>query len=230
MFRQQLNTKPNIKLVLILVVPCIFILLVFYFMGFTGNTPKNTLTPENSIVNQEKEASKDQASTNVVSTKISSSKAFDIETGTIFDFSIKLLLVIAVIFVVYKILLYLRNRSSKNKNNPAAIKIIEAKNLAQNQSLYLIKIGNKALLIGGTATQLSMLTEITDEKTLNDLDPDLESKFSCDNPFSKQLQKFISINDPQSTVKMQSGLIVGKVKDSVEMLRELTNKIKNYAA
>jgi flagellar biogenesis protein FliO len=81
------------------------------------------------------------------------------------ELALKLVLVIGLIYLVLAGLRWLQRRESRSTSNSAAIRILESTGLAPGQTLHLVVVGEKTLLIGATDQRLSILAELADIAT-----------------------------------------------------------------
>jgi flagellar biosynthetic protein FliO len=88
---------------------------------------------------------------------------------TVVGLIVKLGVVIALIYIVTLALRYFGNRSRKVLLGNSAINVLEKAALAQNRELYLVDVADKVLLLGATANNISVLTEITDAEAIEGL-------------------------------------------------------------
>lgn len=75
-------------------------------------------------------------------------------------------LVIAVIYLFFWVL---RRLSGRGENKGEFVEVLASQVLRNDQTLYLVEVGEQVLLLGGGSGQLSLITEITNEDTLNQL-------------------------------------------------------------
>ncbi len=106
---------------------------------------------------------------------------------------LKLGLVLALLILALRGLQRLSGRKGRPLGRPPAIEVLDTVPLAQGASLFLVSVGQRALLLGGTAQQVSLLTEVDD--------PDLIARLRPSQPRSS-LPDFLSLlGDARSASK-----------------------------
>jgi flagellar biogenesis protein FliO len=75
----------------------------------------------------------------------------------------------AVIGVIYLIFFLLKKAGNGRFTSSEQIKLLAAQNLPGNRSIYLIQVGAQVFMVGGGADSVTMLSEITDDDTVNAL-------------------------------------------------------------
>lgn len=92
-----------------------------------------------------------------------------ISSGDLLGIIAKLGLVLVVIVVTLYVLKLVMNRSRGGAGPGGAVRVIDTIGLGNNRAMYLVDVGEKVLVVGGTATQLNLLSELTDPTTLTTL-------------------------------------------------------------
>lgn len=92
-----------------------------------------------------------------------------VSSGDLLGIIAKLGLVIVVIIVTLYLLKLLMNRSRSGGGSAGTVHVIDTIGLGNNRAMYVVDVGEKVLLVGGTATQLNLLSELTDPATLTTL-------------------------------------------------------------
>lgn len=75
-------------------------------------------------------------------------------------------LIIAIIYLFFWVL---KRVSGRGESSGEFVEVLASQVLRNDQTLYLIEVGEQVLLLGGGSNQLSLITEITDKDTLNQL-------------------------------------------------------------
>ena len=83
--------------------------------------------------------------------------------GAVFDLILKLLLVLGLIYLTVKVWKRFVNRGIHLGGRENLINVLETSHLAQNQTLHLVEVGNKILLLGSTANQVTLISDVSDE-------------------------------------------------------------------
>jgi flagellar biogenesis protein FliO len=89
--------------------------------------------------------------------------------GSVADMGIKLVLVLGVIYVGFRVYkhYFLKGKSPATSRKPVAL--LGTLNLPPNRSVYVLEVGRKVLVVGGTQSQLSLLTEVTDPEAMDEV-------------------------------------------------------------
>jgi len=137
--------------------------------------------------------------------------------GTVLGLIVKLGVVIGLIYLCILGLRYFSQRGRKVFLGDSSINILEKTALAQNRELYLVDVANKVLLLGATSTNIAVLTEITDEPTIEGLR-------------LKQEQPVLPSAEPFLTYLKNVGEKVGSEVASVNPLRpaDLLKRIESH--
>lgn len=88
---------------------------------------------------------------------------------TLLDIGVKLLLVVGLIYLTAWGLRMVMGHAKLGLARASHIAVLESTNLAPNKALYLVEVGGKVLLLGGTQTQLAVLTEFADAEVVREL-------------------------------------------------------------
>jgi flagellar protein FliO/FliZ len=108
---------------------------------------------------------------------------------TIVGLVVKLAVVIGLIYLTILGLRYFGSRGRKVfLGGGSAINVIEKTALAQNRELYLIDVADKVLLLGATASGISVLTEITDPDSIDELRTKPQPSLPSAEPFLSYLK------------------------------------------
>ncbi len=107
---------------------------------------------------------------------------------TVVGLVIKLGIVIGLIYLTILGLRYFGNRGRKALLGGSSINVIERTALAQNRELYLIDVADKVLLLGATANNISVLTEITDPEAIEGLRTTAQPALPSAEPFLSYLK------------------------------------------
>jgi flagellar biosynthetic protein FliO len=147
-------------------------------------------------------------------------------------FSADLLVKLAfVLLLIYGSLWLLRRLTQNGPRRPGhmLVSIVEQTMLAPGRSVYLLELGNRMLLVGSTATQISTLAEISDPAEVAELQGLRHSEHESPSPFATQLRSLLdrstwrqSTSSPapggESEGTLHSGIQAGS-QDSGEISR-----------
>lgn len=115
--------------------------------------------------------------------------------GDSIDVFVKLVIVLAVLYLALRGLRYLNNKSRASTNANSPVKVLYTTSLAQHQNLYLVEVGNKVLLLGGTSNNLGLLAEVVDPEALVELHANTSSN-PAGSVFSSYLDKLLKSSKP----------------------------------
>jgi len=107
---------------------------------------------------------------------------------TVVGLIVKLGIVIGLIYLTILGLRYFSNRGRRAFVGSSSIDVLEKTALGQNRELYLVDVAGKALLLGATASSISVLTEITDPETLEGLRTKPQPSLPSAEPFLTYLK------------------------------------------
>src|SRR5581483_4650035 len=107
---------------------------------------------------------------------------------TIAGLLFKLAIVLGLIYLTILGLRYFSNRGRAAFMGGSSINVLEKTALAQNRELYLVDVADRVLLLGATTTNISVLTEITDEAALEDLRTKPQPSLPSAEPFLSYLK------------------------------------------
>jgi flagellar biogenesis protein FliO len=243
----RLELKVSRKQIVYMVAPLFLLLVVFYILGSTqgfGNSTPTTTTPvsasatqsnsESIYANQNGNITSAQPTNTPAPAKAEPGFGFD----TVVDIFFKLAIVIGLIYLSTKILRYM-NRGAQAGPAEKLINVLETRSLPQNQMLYLVEVGGKAVLVGSTGSQLSTLTEITDTSTISLMKTQVETQVTPKDSFANYLQGFASRmqtniqgnsesnaeSNAESEINFQPTelLPVSRLQEATSFVRKLTN-------
>lgn len=109
--------------------------------------------------------------------------------GLLAGMAVKLLLVIALIYVAIRALRHYVYRSpgdTTGKRKP--IFLLGSLNLSQNRTVYVLEVARKVLVVGATPSQVSLLAEVTDAEAIDEM-----RVLSADSPPADQFSSLLNI-------------------------------------
>jgi flagellar biogenesis protein FliO len=154
--------------------------------------------------------------------------------GDIVDVLIKLVVVLGVLYLCLRGLRYLNNKSRAATSAGSPVKVLYSTSLAQHQNLYLVELGDKVLLLGGTSNQIGLLSEIADKDLIAALHSSAASP-SQPSSFATYLDRFLKSAkaDEQSVPSLQfeGGLTVAQAIESCKLgLDKARSDVQHAAA
>ncbi len=131
---------------------------------------------------------------------------------------LRVLVVLAgVIGVIYLLVYFLRRFSPMAESREEQISLLATRHLKKDSSLHIIEVGNQVFLIGSGAGNVNLISEITDQETIDRIH--LDTSASAETPagsFRNMIRK--SFTAAGSTT----------IKDSSpDFLRSQRNRLKN---
>ena len=147
---------------------------------------------------------------------------------TVLGLIVKLGVVIALIYVITLGLRYFGNRGRKVFLGSNSINILEKTPLAQNRELYLIDVADKVLLLGATANNISVLTEITDAEAIDALRNKPQPSLPSAEPFLAYLKNVGEKvgTEVANVTPLRPADILKRIEAHKERLRESTASIQ----
>lgn len=193
------------------------LILIFFFLFFFSNfiiaETKKEISSKSKI--EEKESSRylEQEINNIKNPQPIKSQGI---LGSIVNFILSLLFVIGLIYIMMLALKFFYIKASIPLTRQGAIKILAREFIEPKKSLYLVEFGGKILLLGVTDDNISKITEITDNETINKIKEDvdefvLKAKLKNEKKFSEQLKKNYIIQTKNLVDKGNE--IVKKIKE-----------------
>ncbi|MFH1484632.1 MAG: flagellar biosynthetic protein FliO [Chloroflexota bacterium] len=87
--------------------------------------------------------------------------------GLVLDLGMKLLIVVGLAYITIR--LWKRAMVAKGSlpQGRSLIRVLELNHLGQHQTLYLVRVGEKTLLLGATTSQVTLLSEMSDAMPLS---------------------------------------------------------------
>ncbi|HLQ32440.1 MAG TPA: flagellar biosynthetic protein FliO [Chloroflexota bacterium] len=107
---------------------------------------------------------------------------------TVVGLTVKLAVVIGLIYLTVLALRYFGNRGRKVFMGASSINVLEKTALSQNRELILVDVADKVLLLGATANNISVLTEITDPDAIDELRTKPQPSLPSAEPFLSYLK------------------------------------------
>lgn len=226
MLDRRFEAKLNKRTVALLIIPGLF-LLVFVALGtgLAAGSGATAIPHSPEIATPKAELSYQQAYNGEAKAEEDGGS----DLGLVIDVLLKLIVVVGLIYATSRGLQYFNRRSRASNGRRALINVIESLNLAQNQVLYLVEVGDKALLVGATGTQLSTLTEITDPAVLANLHAQVEPRGAPPDSFARYLQTFTGQLRAESRATADSRLLPEKLAEATALIRRITSEAKRTA-
>ncbi|MDA3957831.1 flagellar biosynthetic protein FliO [Oceanispirochaeta sp.] len=118
------------------------------------------------------------------------------------------LVLAAVIGVIYLLLYFLKKVSPMAESGEDHIRVLSTRHLKRDSSLHLIEVGNQIFLIGSGSSDVNLISEITDQETLDQIHLDQEAPPSQGKAnFSKLLRKGLSLGSGRKIVDQSPGFL-----------------------
>ena len=92
-----------------------------------------------------------------------------ITTFTFWDFLRMILILGAVIALIYVIFFFIRKRGSPKLQDNELFSIISTQPINNNRTLHLVQVGNQFFLVGSADQSVSLISEISDQETIDEI-------------------------------------------------------------
>lgn len=161
-------------------------------------------------------------------------KASDIELpssdwfGLIGGMVLKLGLVLGLIYAAFIVLrrYFTRNKTVVQGKKP--ISLLSSLNLSPSRTVYVLEVGKRVLVVGATQNQLSLLTEVTDPETVDEVRTQ-----SAESSAAGQFSSFLSVAKRQFGARENSSgegstpnPLQDKFDDGLEFMQDKLTKIR----
>ncbi|MCK5152886.1 MAG: FliO/MopB family protein [Spirochaetales bacterium] len=107
-----------------------------------------------------------------------------LNTFSVWDFIRMLLVLGAVLGFIYLIFFLLKKAGKPGKISDSTINVISTQNLESGRSLHLIEIGPQIFLIGSGESSVQLISEITNQETLDTIKLDKSVRSESNNTFT----------------------------------------------
>jgi len=130
----------------------------------------------------------------------------------------------ALLFVVLLMFLFLRWMKKAGKGNlqeNEQIRLLGGRSLGGSRALHIIEVGNQTFLIGASDSQVSLISEITDKETQDQLRLNYETEQKPSAPHFARLlwDKLNPASSPSSEVS---------VEDSSDFIKKQRSRLKDW--
>lgn len=215
----------NNKTAALLAVPCLLALIVLYVTGLgLGYSSDSSFHAPSTPVSVPSDT--EVVSTNGTELNEDAGSGFEMAM----DVVLKLIVVVGLIFATTKALQYVSGRARGQDGSRALIRVVESRNLAQNQVLHLVEVGGKLLLVGATGSQLTALTEITDGETVENLRARIEDNCGPQVSFAQHLQTLTSRLQSKTSAPVGSTLRPERIREITTLVRGVTAEVRQATA
>ena len=123
----------------------------------------------------------------------------------------------AVIGVIYLLVYFLKRFSPLAENEEEQISVLATRHIKKDSSLHLVEVGNQVFLIGSGTNNVSLISEITDQETLDKLHLEFPGKRA---PAGNSFRQLIRRNFSRQTFK-------GLSEGSPEFLRQQRDRLRH---
>lgn len=127
-----------------------------------------------------------------------------------------LLLVIASIYVV---MLILRRFSTTGVDGSSLIKVVGSKGLMKDSSVHLLEVGNQVFLVGTGSSSVNLISEITDQETIDNIRLNLSEGNAQTVSFSQRIARNLGFGGQKKAEE--------QVKDAESFLRGQRDRLKD---
>ena len=104
------------------------------------------------------------------------------------------IVLIAIIAVIYLLVYFLKKISPMAENGEERIRILSTRHLRRDNSLHLVEVGNQVFLVGMGNSSVNLISEISDQETLDSIRLETEAEnLVPDRRFRNLIQKGLSV-------------------------------------
>ncbi len=139
---------------------------------------------------------------------------------TIWDFVKVILILGAVILIIYAVFFFLRRSGKRGFQENEIINIVSSKALTQGTSVHIIEVAGKYHLIGCAESSVSMLSEILDKESIDEL----KLKAPQDAPANRSFSDLFS--GIFGSGRSSGGNIDEKIASNRKILQNQTERLK----
>lgn len=147
---------------------------------------------------------------------------------TVVGLIVKLGVVIGLIYLVTLALRWFGKRGRTAFLGSSAINILEKTPLAQNRELYLVDVADKVLLLGATANNITVLTEITDAAALEEVRNKPQPSLPSAEPFLAYLKNVSEKvgSEVAAVTPLRPADLLKRIEGHKDRLRESTASLQ----
>jgi len=146
--------------------------------------------------------------------------AENLNAFTAWDFVRMILILVAVIAVIYIIFFFLKRSGKTNFQENNLFRIISSVSLSGNRALHLVKVGNQLFLVGSGENSVSLVSEITDKESVDEIQLKL-SNISSEN--KKSFKALFSGMFGNTSGQKKTSVFMDSI-DNIKKQRERLNK------
>jgi len=128
-----------------------------------------------------------------------------------------LLLVIGAIYVVMYIL---RRFSTSSIDGSSLIKVVGSKGLMKDSAVHLLEVGNQVFLVGTGNSSVNLITEITDQETIDNIRLNLSRGNNQSSSFAQRISENLGIGRSKKANK-QIDKAEGFIRSQRDRLKDL---------
>jgi len=119
-------------------------------------------------------------------------QATDVNMGAmLFRTLLSLVIVFGILYLVVFGLKKMMGQKRSGRNSAIALNVIGSTFLGPKKAVYLVQVADRVLILGVTDSQVSMLSEISDEETLKTLKPLQNAQKNTTTSFSEHLNAML---------------------------------------
>ena len=131
-----------------------------------------------------------------------------------------ILVLLLVIAAIYAVLYLLRKFSTSSIDGSSLIKIVGSKGLMKDSAVHLLEIGNQVFLVGTGNSSVNLISEITDQETIDNIRLNLSSGSPVSKgTFSQRIAEYIGSGKRKKTED--------KIKETEIFLQNQRNRLKD---
>lgn len=148
--------------------------------------------------------------------------------GLIGGMVLKLALVVGLIYVAFLVLRRYFTRGKTVVQGKKPVSLLSSLNLSPSRTVYLLEVGKKVLVVGATQNQLSLLTEVTDPETVDEV-----RSQAAESSAASQFSSFLNVAKRQLGPRecdagdaSTSPTLQGKFDDGFEFMQDRLTQIR----
>ena len=131
-----------------------------------------------------------------------------------------ILVLLLVIAAIYAVLYLLRRFSTSSIDSSSLIKVVGSRGLSKDSAVHLLEVGNQVFLVGNGNSSVNLISEITDQETIDNIRLNLSSESpEKKGTFSQIITGYLGGGKKRKTEE--------KIQKTETFLREQRNRLKD---
>jgi len=131
-----------------------------------------------------------------------------------------ILVLLLVIAAIYAVLYLLKKFSTSSIDGSSLIKVVGSKGLMKDSAVHLLEVGNQVFLVGTGNSSVNLISEITDQETIDNIRLNLSSgNQESTGTFSQRISAYIGSGKRKKTED--------KIKETEIFLKNQRDRLKD---